>query len=114
MRWLTPSVPYQGVILIHSMEHIMLRNLILTIWCWIANQYNRPSITDLSVTFTENHCYWVDETPSDWHLYHWYTGPGWYYADEAGLMNGAYKTRKDAEAGLVMYTTHQLRSTPCS
>jgi len=61
----------------------MLRNLILTIWCWYANWRASENTAYAG-------CFLITTMPNDWHEYHWFSGPGWYYADECEQLVGPF------------------------
>ena len=43
-----------------------------------------------------NGLHYITEMPSDWYEGHWFSGPGWYWADEADLLDGPFDTREIA------------------
>ena len=41
--------------------------------------------------------------PDDWHGGHWFSGPGWYFADETEQLVGPYDTREVAQVAMYRY-----------
>lgn len=44
------------------------------------------------------------DMPDDWIEGHWFSGPGWYFADETEYFVGPYSTREVAQTAMYLYT----------
>jgi hypothetical protein len=58
----------------------------------------------------ENHVHYFSECPAGSDARYWYSGYGWYWADETALLIGPYKTVNAAQAALNEYCQRELAS----
>lgn len=45
----------------------------------------------------------ITSMPADWHTGHWFSGPGWYFADESSELIGPYDSMEESQAAMYRY-----------